>query len=97
MADSSEHRVAHVIRSGDGIERVPAVSLAFAKRGAANAVMVADAILERAAALEGPLIIVRNSILLVDFIRNADHSGKTQLDILLATGATWFKPILLTA
>jgi multidrug efflux pump subunit AcrB len=42
-------------------------------------------------------IIVRNSILLVDFIRNADRQGKTQLDILLAAGAIRFKPILLTA
>ncbi len=42
-------------------------------------------------------IIVRNSILLVDFIRNADTEGKTQLDILLEAGAIRFKPILLTA
>ncbi|MCI5073451.1 efflux RND transporter permease subunit [Oricola sp.] len=42
-------------------------------------------------------IIVRNSILLVDFIRNADTEGKTKLDILLEAGAIRFKPILLTA
>ena len=42
-------------------------------------------------------IIVRNSILLVDFIRHADTAGKTQIDILLAAGAVRFKPILLTA
>jgi multidrug efflux pump subunit AcrB len=42
-------------------------------------------------------IIVRNSILLVDFIRNADRTGKTQLDILIEAGAIRFKPILLTA
>jgi multidrug efflux pump subunit AcrB len=41
-------------------------------------------------------IIVRNSILLVDFIRHADEShGKVQ--VLLAAGAIRFKPILLTA
>jgi len=41
-------------------------------------------------------IIVRNSILLVDFIRN-EGAGKVDLDILIAAGATRFKPILLTA
>ena len=42
-------------------------------------------------------IIVRNSILLVDFIRHADDDGKVTLDILIEAGATRFKPILLTA
>ncbi|SFK06251.1 efflux RND transporter permease subunit [Celeribacter neptunius] len=42
-------------------------------------------------------IIVRNSILLVDFIRNADDEGKVTVEILLEAGATRFKPILLTA
>ncbi len=57
VTDGSEHRVAHVSRTeGGGVVTVPAVTLAFAKRGGANAVTVADAILERAAALEGGLI-----------------------------------------
>jgi len=42
-------------------------------------------------------IIVRNSILLVDFIRHADTTGKTKTDILIEAGAIRFKPILLTA
>ncbi len=42
-------------------------------------------------------IIVRNSILLVDFIRHADPEGKVTLDLLIEAGATRFKPILLTA
>ncbi|MBK1636850.1 efflux RND transporter permease subunit [Rhodovulum adriaticum] len=42
-------------------------------------------------------IIVRNSILLVDFIRNADPDGKVTVDTLVEAGATRFKPILLTA
>jgi multidrug efflux pump subunit AcrB len=42
-------------------------------------------------------IIVRNSILLVDFIRNADPAGKTPVEILIEAGAIRFKPILLTA
>lgn len=42
-------------------------------------------------------IIVRNSILLVDFIRHADPEGRVTIDILIEAGATRFKPILLTA
>ncbi len=42
-------------------------------------------------------IIVRNSILLVDFIRNADPERKVTVPILIEAGATRFKPILLTA
>jgi multidrug efflux pump subunit AcrB len=42
-------------------------------------------------------IIVRNSILLVDFIRHRSKSGLPLRHILLETGAIRFKPILLTA
>ena len=42
-------------------------------------------------------IIVRNSILLIDFIRHADPTGKTPVEILIEAGAIRFKPILLTA
>ena len=42
-------------------------------------------------------IIVRNSILLIDFIRHADPDRKVTIDILIEAGATRFKPILLTA
>lgn len=42
-------------------------------------------------------IIVRNSILLVDFIRHAQSADRPLRDVLLAAGATRFKPILLTA
>ena len=42
-------------------------------------------------------IIVRNSILLVDFIRHARTSGRPLRDVLLEAGAIRFKPILLTA
>jgi multidrug efflux pump subunit AcrB len=41
-------------------------------------------------------IIVRNSILLVDFIRSAG-TGPVTVDILIEAGAIRFKPILLTA
>ena len=42
-------------------------------------------------------IIVRNSILLVDFIRHSAEDGKPLRDVLLTAGAIRFKPILLTA
>jgi multidrug efflux pump subunit AcrB len=42
-------------------------------------------------------IIVRNSILLVDFIRHGAAAGKTLREVLLEAGAVRFKPILLTA
>ncbi len=42
-------------------------------------------------------IIVRNSILLVDFIRHGAREGRTLREVLLDAGAVRFKPILLTA
>lgn len=42
-------------------------------------------------------IIVRNSILLVDFIRHADRAGRPLTEILVEAGSIRFKPILLTA
>jgi multidrug efflux pump subunit AcrB len=42
-------------------------------------------------------IIVRNSILLVDFIRHGASQGKTLREVLLEAGSVRFKPILLTA
>ena len=42
-------------------------------------------------------IIVRNSILLVDFVRHGAGSGRTLRERLLDAGAVRFKPILLTA
>ncbi|HEX2652690.1 MAG TPA: efflux RND transporter permease subunit [Xanthobacteraceae bacterium] len=47
--------------------------------------------------IAGAGIIVRNSILLVDFIRNTARNGGSLRDILLEAGAVRFKPILLTA
>jgi len=42
-------------------------------------------------------IIVRNSVLLVDFIRHGASAGKTLREVLLEAGSVRFKPILLTA
>jgi len=42
-------------------------------------------------------IIVRNSILLVDFIRHRQSEGADLQEVLLEAGSIRFKPILLTA
>ncbi|MCB2117198.1 MAG: efflux RND transporter permease subunit [Rhodobacteraceae bacterium] len=55
--DGEEHLVASVTKSEDGSTlRVPAVTLAIAKRAGSNAVTVAEEILHRTEALEGSLI-----------------------------------------
>ncbi len=57
FADGGEEQlVATVSRTDTGIERVPSVTLAVAKRAGSNAVTVAEEILHRAHALEGTLI-----------------------------------------
>ncbi|MDP3524760.1 MAG: efflux RND transporter permease subunit, partial [Hoeflea sp.] len=56
-SDSTARIVATVTRAENGgIDRRPAVTLALAKRAGANAVLVAEQILERTEALEGSLI-----------------------------------------
>ena len=40
---------------------------------------------------------MRNSILLVDFIRNAHDPDQSLVDVLIEAGSIRFKPILLTA
>jgi multidrug efflux pump subunit AcrB len=42
-------------------------------------------------------IVVRNSIILIDFVHNSLAEGKTLRDALLESGAVRFRPILLTA
>jgi len=54
--DSTAQIVATVTRSETGIVRKPAVTLAIAKRAGANAVLVAEQILERTEALKATLI-----------------------------------------
>src|SRR5690606_26991774 len=51
-----EALVSTVTRDGDGLSRVPAVTLAIAKRAGANAVTVADTVLHRVDELQGTLI-----------------------------------------
>ncbi|MBB4103955.1 efflux RND transporter permease subunit [Allorhizobium borbori] len=57
LTDTAEARVSTVTRNPDGrVERVPAVTLAVAKRAGANAVVVSHGILDRVEALKGRLI-----------------------------------------
>jgi multidrug efflux pump subunit AcrB len=57
VPDTSEHIVSMVRKGANGTaERVPAVTLAVAKRAGANAVVVAEAALHRIEALHGTLI-----------------------------------------
>ncbi|MCV2866543.1 efflux RND transporter permease subunit [Albidovulum sediminicola] len=55
-AGAEELMVSSVTRGGEGTLRVPAVTLAVAKRAGANAVVVAERILHRVHTLEGSLI-----------------------------------------
>ncbi len=52
----TESRVWNLAETRDGMRRVPAVSVALSKRGGANAVVVARAILDRVQAMHGALI-----------------------------------------
>jgi multidrug efflux pump subunit AcrB len=52
-----EHRAWHLVRRADGsLERLPAVSLALAKRKGANAVVIGEAILDRLALVRGGIV-----------------------------------------
>ncbi|CCF21394.1 putative cation/multidrug efflux pump of the AcrB/AcrD/AcrF family [Pseudorhizobium banfieldiae] len=55
-SDSAENLTARLVRSGDGLQRLPAVTIAIAKRAGANAVDVAHALTARIEALKGSLI-----------------------------------------
>ena len=56
-AKPNEHRVWHLEKDSDGVmQQVPAVTIALAKRKGANAVVVADDILERLDTVRGRLI-----------------------------------------
>ena len=52
---AAETRVAEVRKAGDGLERIPAVSLAIAKRPGTNAVVIAEEIVSRLEAVSGQI------------------------------------------
>ncbi|HVC61060.1 MAG TPA: efflux RND transporter permease subunit [Acetobacteraceae bacterium] len=76
----AESRVWNLTRDKQGWDRVPAVSLALAKRGGANAVVVARDILQRVHALQGRLI---PSDLRVQVTRNYGRSANDKANELL--------------
>ena len=47
VGDTTDHIVSNVTREGETLHRTPAVTVAIAKRAGANAVVVAEKILER--------------------------------------------------
>ena len=81
VADTSDHIVAHLTRAqGGGVVRVPAVTVALAKRAGANAVVVADEILARATALQGRII---PDTVQMDITRNYGETAQKKADTLL--------------
>ncbi len=81
VPDMSDRIVAHVTRAEDGtITRSPAVTLAFAKRAGSNAVVVADQILGRTAALQETLI---PESVAVEITRNYGETAQKKADTLL--------------
>lgn len=55
-AKLEEHRVWHMVKSADGLDIRPAVTLAIAKRKGANAVLVADEIVQRLDMVKGSIL-----------------------------------------
>ncbi len=81
VPDMSDRIVAHVDRAADGtVTRSPAVTLAFAKRAGANAVVVADQILARTATLQQTLI---PDSVAVEITRNYGETAQKKADTLL--------------
>ncbi|WP_394690233.1 efflux RND transporter permease subunit [Hoeflea sp.] len=78
--DETPEIVATLVRSGDGIMRTPAVTLAIAKRAGANAVLVAEQILERTAYLQGSLI---PDTMAVEVTRNYGETANEKANELL--------------
>ena len=80
-AAEPEHRAARFTRNADGVlERRPAVSIAFAKRKGANAVVVADELLHRLEAVQGRLVPKEIS---VGISRNYGETASEKADELL--------------
>ncbi|MCH4559170.1 efflux RND transporter permease subunit [Mesorhizobium jarvisii] len=78
--DTGEALVSTVSGAGAGVERVPSVTLAIAKRAGSNAVAVADAILHRVTLLRGALIPADFSI---DVTRNYGETANDKANELL--------------
>jgi multidrug efflux pump subunit AcrB len=81
VPDMSDRIVAHIARAEDGsLTREPAVTLAFSKRAGANAVVVAEALLARAEALQAQLL---PEGVAVEITRNYGESAQEKANTLL--------------
>ncbi|WP_306005513.1 efflux RND transporter permease subunit [Aquicoccus porphyridii] len=81
VPDTSDKLVANVIKDADGtIHRTPAVTLAIAKRAGANAVIVAENILDRVEMLEPDLI---PSTIALEITRNYGETADEKANELL--------------
>lgn len=80
-AEPKEHRVWHMTPNADGsLSRVPAVEVAVAKRAGANAVVIAEQVLERVAHLEKRLV---PETLNVEITRNYGETANEKANELL--------------
>ena len=80
-SSQTDHRVWHMSRNGkDGFNRLPAVSLAIAKRKGSNAVDIAHAIIQRVDQLKGQII---PEGVTVDVTRNYGETANEKANELL--------------
>ena len=78
--DTADQKVATVRKTDQGVERVPSVTLAVAKRAGSNAVTVAEAVLERVNLMKGDLI---PSDMQLDVTRNYGETANEKANELL--------------
>ncbi len=76
----AEHRVSNLVRQGGGLSRVPAVSLAVAKRSGANAVVIAEEIVQALSRFQGSLI---PADVMASVTRNYGETAREKADELL--------------
>jgi multidrug efflux pump subunit AcrB len=79
-ADSNEWRVTNVIKHDDLLTRVPAVSLAIAKRPGTNAVVISEHIIQRLEQLKGEVI---PQDITVEVVRNYGETANEKANELL--------------
>ncbi len=80
-ARPDEHRAWELLPDGNGgLDRRPAVSLALAKREGSNAVVIADRIIDRLAAVRGRMV---PDEIEVEIVRNYGETARDKADTLL--------------
>ncbi len=76
----SEHRVSNLVRSDGTLVRMPAVSIAVAKRSGANAVVIAGHVVQSLARVEGTLV---PTDVVATVTRNYGETAREKADELL--------------